>query len=317
MPLDPGAIEPQAEIWYPIGGRARRESKSSPTSSSTSWPVLLYSPGWDGTQIDSPAAVAALVSHGFAVVTVIYPAQPKRPMDFSSDAAFQDSLRRAGERVHARARDAIHVLDRLAGTRGESRLGRLVRRLDGGKVGIFGYSFGGAVAAQAAWMDARFKAAANIDGWQFGEAAEYGIAQPYLLMSDATPLPTAGQLSSTRAAVRNPAILTDMDHRRTLANMSRHGGIYAVLAGTTHGTIAGGNRRWPWRLLIRAGLIEPPRTQQILGTCLIEFFEQSLGLRADQPAGTWAARFPQLQVTIHAQPAAARLRGERAASDPK
>lgn len=301
LPQPDGAVQPQAQLWYPAGATAQE---------SRLWPLLLYSPGWDGTQIDSKAAVAALVAHGFAVITVIYPAQPKRPMDFSSDAAFQDSLRRAGERVHARARDAIRVLDTLAAAGGEMRVRRLVRRLDCDKVGIFGYSLGGAVAAQSAWMDPRFKAAANIDGWQYGEASEHGIKQPYLLMSDGTPLPTAAQLQAPRPAARYPAILTDMDHRRTVANMSRHGGIYAVLAGATHGTIAGGNRRWPLRLLICAGLIAPPRAQQVLSTCLIEFFEHSLGLRPDRPADTWPARFPELQVTIYPQPAAVPARAD-------
>jgi pimeloyl-ACP methyl ester carboxylesterase len=225
-------------------------------------------------------------------------------MDFSSDPAFQDSTRTAVERVRTRAEDAIRVLDTLESPTGRAQLGPLAQRLSLDRVGVFGYSFGGAVAAETAWMDPRFKAAANLDGWQFAEAAEYGIKQPYLLMSDATPLPTAAELHSSNAVVRNQAILTDRDYRLMSDNMSRNGGIYAVLAGSTHDTIAAGNPRWRARLLIRLGLIDPPRTQWIVSTCLIEFFEQYLGLRADQPVSTWAARFAPLRLEIHPRPAA-------------
>ncbi|HEX4267574.1 MAG TPA: dienelactone hydrolase family protein [Steroidobacteraceae bacterium] len=293
-----GRAEPKAEVWYPRGAAAARKPGSRP--------VLFYFSGWGGIGIDSGAAIAALVLRGFVVITIIYPGKAPPPMDFSSDTAFQQSTRTAVDRVRTRAEDAIRVLDTLESRQGRTQLGPLAQRLDLDRVGVFGYSFGGAVAAETAWMDSRFKAAANLDGWQFAEASEYGIKQPYLLMSDATPLPTAAELHSSNAVVRDQAILTERDYRLMTVNMSRHGGIYAVLAGSTHGTIAAGNPRWPARLLIGLGLIEPPRTQRIVSTCLVEFFEQSLGLRADQPVSTWAARFAQLRLEIHPRPASLR-----------
>ena len=291
-PPDAGSAAPHAELWCPAAAR----------HGSRPWPVLVYFSGWEGIRIDSMAAIDALVAHGFAVVTVTYPAELRRPMDFSSGAAFQDTIRRATDRVRGRARDAVRVLDTLTGAAGRPGLGRLVPRMDCDKVGIFGYSFGGAVAAQAAWMDCRFKAVANLDGWQFAEAAEHGITQPFLLMSDGTPLPTDVQLQSSNEITRNVAILTDRDYRRAVANLSRHGGVYAALAGTTHGSIAGARPRWQRRWLTQLGLIRPRRTLQILSTCVREFFEQHLELRADQPVGAWATRFPELQVRIYPRP---------------
>lgn len=303
------SFAPDARVWYPR--TAARQSGS--------WPVLLYYSGWDGTRIDNMAVIRALVAHGFAVVTIIYPARTpgetrsafrrrvsalRRPMDFSSDQAFEDSMNRAVDRVRARARDASMVLGVLESAVGQVNLGRLAQRMDLASVGIFGYSLGGAVAAEAAWMDARFRAVANLDGWQFAEAAQDGIAQPYLLLGDSTPLPTPAQLHARKAAVRNEAALSDADYRRTVRNMTRDGGIYAVISGTTHASLCDAGPRWPLRVLIRSGLIEPPRILQIVSTCLTEFFTQYLGGGSPDLVSRWAVRFPELKVKVYPVPSA-------------
>jgi predicted dienelactone hydrolase len=84
-----------------------------------------------------------------------------------------------------RARDAVFVLDQLA------RLGEndplLGGHLDLSRVGVFGHSIGGIAAGEAARLDARFRAVANLDGLISGqpigvEPTGQGIQQPFLYL---------------------------------------------------------------------------------------------------------------------------------------
>ena len=120
---------PFLRIWYPVdpgAGMARGApaflhkwfTAASPALAAAGpggLPILVGIPGWDGVQVENTALVRELVSHGFVVVTLEYPlpapaaaAPPdqrrlRRPMDFSSGAAFDDTVRRGDELTRIRA----------------------------------------------------------------------------------------------------------------------------------------------------------------------------------------------------------------------
>ena len=52
------------------------------------------------------------------------------------------------------------------------------------RVGIMGYSFGGATAIEACIADNRFTAGINIDGWPYGMqfSSEKAISQPFMMI---------------------------------------------------------------------------------------------------------------------------------------
>lgn len=54
--------------------------------------------------------------------------------------------------------------------------------LDLENIGVFGQSFGGAVAGQLCLIDKRFKAGINIDCFQFGDVIEHDIGVPFMLI---------------------------------------------------------------------------------------------------------------------------------------
>ena len=205
-------------------------------------PLLLYFPGWAGTTIDNRALIEALAGVGFIVAAIHYPpdvlpidqrTELERPMDFSSAAAFADTIERAERRVRERAADAGAILDWI----GSAALGdaaRYLGRVDLDRVGIFGYSLGGAVAAEACSRDCRFRAAVNLDGWHFGEALVRGVSQPYLFVSDDTPLPTARDLRSSRPERRYGAMLDRKNYDLLATNLAKHGGHLLTIAGSRH-----------------------------------------------------------------------------------
>ena len=110
----------------------------------------------------------------------------------------------------------LEVLDRvdpMAGSCG---------RLDLDRIGVVGYSLGGAIAMQLCWLDDRLRAAVNIDGWLFDAAPGGWIEQPFMFISDDSPAATPADLSSPNPARRYQAILDDTDDRRVSSELAKH-----------------------------------------------------------------------------------------------
>ena len=76
--------------------------------------------------------------------------------------------------------DMIFVLDQLESWNAE---GLLKGKLDLDRIGVFGHSVGGGSAGNLAMKDNRIKAAANLDGIQWGKKIDTAYAIPYLYVS--------------------------------------------------------------------------------------------------------------------------------------
>jgi len=292
---------PIVRLWYPA------------SSGQSRLPVLLYFSGWPGTAIDNPTLIHALAARGFAVASITYPArlpdldpaiykrqlaELTRPMSFASEADFHETLRRADARVRVRAQDAVLVLNMLA------RLGTcepadpLARRLDTDRVGIFGFSLGGAVAAQASRLDRRFQAVINMDGWHFADAAKYGVDRPYLWMNDDTPLPGTADLVAPDPGRRYTAILNQRDHDSAMDNIRRLGGIVMTIAGSRHADFSDQSGQ-SLRRFADLWLIAPRRIQQIVTDYATGFFEATLAGRPPAAIITGdSAAYPEVHLDI-------------------
>ena len=219
----------QADFFYPApaGGTVARPAAA---------PVLVYFPGWPGTVPDNPHLLTDLASHGYFVVqarTVQDDARLAGPMDFSTEAAARATIWKAQAKVGLQAQDASALLDalhRIAASGADRRFAEMA--LD--RVGILGFSFGGAVAAQAAANDRRFLAVLNMDGWLFGQGAELAFPQPYFLMSDDEADPTPAELTSPDPATRETARLTEHDLLRIRSRLKAPGALMMVVRNTGH-----------------------------------------------------------------------------------
>ncbi|MCH4824398.1 hypothetical protein ML462_14590 [Gramella lutea] len=78
------------------------------------------------------------------------------------------------------AEDMIYTLDQLKKWNAE---GFLKNKLDLDRIGVFGHSVGGGSAGKVAMKDQRIKAAANLDGIQWGEMIDSTYPIPYLYVS--------------------------------------------------------------------------------------------------------------------------------------
>jgi dienelactone hydrolase len=210
------------------------------------YPVLLSMPGWAGSRGENTAFVQDLASRGFIVAGIGYddPAcagvgasggnAPATDMDFSSQAAFEHTLGVAHQKIERVAEAASHVIDALEVLDRVDPNGRFGGRLDLDRIGIVGYSLGGAIAMQLCWRDDRLKAAVNIDGWFFDAAQGGWIEQPFMMISDDSPAATSADLSDPDPAHRFPSMLDDASERRIFSEFAKHGGVYVAVQGSGH-----------------------------------------------------------------------------------
>jgi predicted dienelactone hydrolase len=188
------------------------------------FPLLVYAPGWGGSRFENTALAQDLASNGFIVVAFddIY---PEPSMDFSSEDQARATIVWANRKAALLSDVVRQAIDAMMKLAGPSQAGPFAGRVDPAKIGVFGFSFGGAVAAETSLHDPRVKAAADLDGWLFGDALREGVTVPFLVFSGDAPVESA-----TSPEGRFDA----QNEREMLAGLRRHGGYLIDLAGAHH-----------------------------------------------------------------------------------
>lgn len=163
-----------------------------------SYPVVILRPGGSALTMDFTTLAEDLASHGYVVVGFDAPYRsgvvvfPDGRVVLRSPAANTDNLSETGGQENFVNKilpmwsgDAQFVVDQLERLNTADPSGRFKGRLDMGRLGIFGHSFGGATALQFCHDDSRCKAGIDLDGEALGSVVKEGLAQPFLfLLSD-------------------------------------------------------------------------------------------------------------------------------------
>jgi hypothetical protein len=159
------------------------------------YPVLLYAPGTDQDTAVNTGLAEDLASHGYVVVMI-------DETNESTEVEFPDGrlvlgtfaptmISQEPELTNIRAADASFVLNELTvlNKGGNPDAGHdplpvgLAGSLNLSEVGMFGWSIGGAGAAQAMHDDPRIKAGVNMDGTFWGSSGAQGVKRPFLLLT--------------------------------------------------------------------------------------------------------------------------------------
>ncbi|MEU6390867.1 hydrolase [Streptomyces sp. NPDC046939] len=158
-------------------------------------PVLLYSTGLHSDRAMGTTLAQDLASRGYLVVTVDhthdanevqFPGQRLELNRMPSGARSADTLK-------VRAADIKFVINALStiSSGGNPDAGRaklpsgLSKSVDTSRIGMFGWSLGGAAVTNAMQLDKRIDAGANLDGQYFGTAPSKDLDRPYMLFSSA------------------------------------------------------------------------------------------------------------------------------------
>ena len=304
-----GPRELMIQIWYPADPFLNRSPNGFSASlvergggkaiigapisfARSSYPVLIFSPSWHGERGQNFFQVRELVSHGFVVVGIDHPygsalttfpdgrvarAQLVPFQDLSSEKALQRSNNYIEKQLRVRVEDVEFVVAQLEEGRLEEDSNLLSRRLDLNRLGIFGYSFGGAVAAQACWRDKRFKAGIDLDGSIFGEVAEAGVRQPFLFLFEKSKPPARDELASRNPEWRRQAQLDARDIRLVRQSLAKHGGFLIGISGTGHSNFTDPPASPTIRYyLLDTGGINVDRGLRIINAYTLAFFEKYL-----------------------------------------
>ena len=191
-PYLPGRIASIIERTYhlPAGtvSRIRTRARVAAPVAAGAHPVLLYSPGSSEMRSDATALVEDLASDGYVVVTIDH-THESQLVEFPDGQLVRGTFVDTGpvsnlRALRVRVADTRFVLDQL--TKLDDH-GVFAGRLDLARVGMFGFSLGGATAAAAMLADPRLKAGADLDGSLYGSVVEAGLRRPFLLMLSPIP----------------------------------------------------------------------------------------------------------------------------------
>jgi dienelactone hydrolase len=319
---------PLARLWYPtpplppqswIGrlffprNRAPGAEGAAPSSVPARFPVVVYFAGWPGTDIQNLVLIREVASRGFLVVSLIYPgklpstsdaefagqvAEFKTPWDYSTQAAAERMSRLFEARVRHGAEDAAAMLDLLGAVDRQGAILQFHDRLALDHAGVMGFSMGGGVAAQAGWLEPRFKAVVNLDGWHWKESLQQGVPRPYLYMSEVLSLPTPGDLSSPNLDTRYAAERRQFEFTNVPRVLAQSGGTQVTVPGTTHLNFTDMNLRSPLRRLRDGGTIDRFRALEVVNAYVSSFFERELKDKAEPLLDGDSSRFPEVTVKI-------------------
>jgi dienelactone hydrolase len=279
----------------------------------TSFPVLVFSPSWSGQRVQNTVQVEELASYGYIVVAMDHPYGTSVTVlpdgrivrtklgpgeDYSSQQAFEQFVREAEQQVRVRAEDARFVLDELEELNRYDPEGLLTDRLNLEQVGIFGHSLGGSVAAQACWLDVRFKAALDMDGMVAGESAREGSPCPVFFMMEDATLPSKTKLPSIDARQRRAAVFGYAQAALMETSLRRSGGYRMVILGTTHRNYSDSPLFSPLKLLTGAGRISTYRAVEVINHYTLAFFEKTLKAQSEPLLAGPSAEFPEARLQV-------------------
>ncbi|KAI0805655.1 platelet-activating factor acetylhydrolase [Xylaria sp. FL0064] len=155
-------------------------------------PLVIFSHGYSGSRLLYAAFLQEFASHGFNVLAVDHPHDaivveyPDGRFVYNS---LDDSVPGAVEQaLEVRVEDVIFALNAMNNQTITSKIpGLSNRKLQTGRVGITGHSFGGSTTFQVTTNDTRFVAGTIFDGPFWGPANQTGTDAPIMLLSALQP----------------------------------------------------------------------------------------------------------------------------------
>jgi predicted dienelactone hydrolase len=184
------------------------------------FPVVIYSAAYGAGMDASTVLMEELASHGYVAVSVGHAFETShfiradgtlrnfpldneelraRGMERAAAADIQRELNETADTARLRAlvraiaaarpktmqslrtwvEDIGFVIDRLAAMNAD---GQFKGRLDLGRIGVVGHSFGGAAAGEACLVDSRCRCGVNLDGLQLGGLLDRPLKRPFMFV---------------------------------------------------------------------------------------------------------------------------------------
>jgi len=278
---------PEKSVYRRGAGFKTNSTTDAPIAKGTNrFPVLIYQPGGGTARFIGTFVTEQLASAGYVVVsadhagfsdTVLYPdgyrfqadtfLMPKPAGTLRDDALKSwDWLEK--DVFPTWISDVKYVLNKIEEL--DQTPGQLYyKRLDLSRIGMFGWSFGGATAVQMSKDDRRIKAVVDQDGQLFGDVSEKGTDRPVMLMhhgnEDKPPKPSDAEVMKELMAMTR-------ERDRSFLDRSTNDRYEVTIAKTQHGHFS------DFLLFFPAGRdeLDPRRAHEIIVAYTLSFFDKYL-----------------------------------------
>jgi predicted dienelactone hydrolase len=251
-------------------------------------PVLIYQPGGGTARFIGTFVTEQLASAGYIVFsadhagfsdTVLYPdgyrfqadalLMPK-PIGTLRDDALKNWEWLEKVVFPTWKADVTYILDKIEEL--DRTPGQYHKRIDLSRIGMLGWSFGGATAVQMSKDDRRIKAVVDQDGQLFGDVSEKGTGRPVMLMhhgnEDKPPKPSD-------AEVMKELIAMTRERDRSFLDRSTNDRYEITISKTQHGHFSDFLLFFP----PRSDELDARRAHEIIVTYTLAFFDKYLRAR--------------------------------------
>ena len=264
---------------------------SPPVRSAGRFPVLIYNHGGGWTRFTSTFTTEELASHGYVVFSVghngfnktqLLPngesikvdtlSSPEPTGDLLKDAlTYWDYLDE--HHFPQWVADARFVIDKITELNEEGRFNKI---LDLDKIGMYGWSFGGATSIKACIVDERIKAAVDHDGQLFGDAEKEVIKAPFMLFHSGI-MPEAPKGKDDQESRKNKKIMDELikmvsANDQQLKTRSKNDWYDVTIKGAAHGHFSDLVLLYPEY----AGDLKAFRAYEIINSLTVSFFDYYL-----------------------------------------
>ena len=276
------------------------------SSQQRSFPVVIMRAGASASVLNYSTLAEDLASHGYVVVgfdapyrtgRVVFPdgrVMGRTEQNNPEVCVVPDrtQMERCVSRVlTAWTGDIAFVLDRLARLNASDSSGKFTGRLDTARVGVFGHSLGGAVAAQFCHDDSRCKAGIDIDGAPHGSVVREGLAQPFMFL-----------LSDHGAETDSASVQIERDIQSIYDRIPSDRRLRVSIRGAFHfmfsddgALLKSGIVRAVLRALGKLG-IDARRQLAVTTYCVHTFFDHFLKSPGSSALNIASPRYPEIQI---------------------
>ena len=296
---------PEKSIYRRGAGFKTNSTTDAPFAKGTNrFPVLIYQPGGGTARFIGTFVTEQLASAGYVVVsadhagfsdTVLYPdgyrfqadtlLMPK-PVGTLRDDALKNWDWLEKDVFPTWTGDVTYLLNKVEEL--DRTPGQLYhKRLDLSRIGMLGWSFGGATAVQMSRDDRRIKAVVDQDGQLFGDISEKGTDRPVMLMhhgnEDKPPKPADSEVMKELIAITQ-------QRDRSFLDRSTNDRYEITIAKTQHGHFS------DFLLFIPAGRdeLDPRRAHEIIVTYTLAFFDKYLRGRESDLLSAPSDKYPEV-----------------------
>ena len=161
---------------------------------SGSYPVIIFSHGFEGFRSQNTTQIQELVSNGYivfaldhtydAVLTILpdgreIPTAKKYCIDCDTEEFYNVFL----PQINTRIADIRFLIDQIEKIKSGKIISNFSASMDIDKLGIFGHSFGGGTSLATSILDSRIKSCLSLDGWYtpvHPDIYNQGLSVPFL-----------------------------------------------------------------------------------------------------------------------------------------